>query len=163
MARIVRYSLSIGLIVLLLTRVDLNAFWTGLKEVEMMWFGVALVVMGINVLIRAYKWQILLRVHDTHIPFGAVNQMLFMSIFFNNFFLGTLGGDAFRIYRARGYSGSITGVATSVVMERLTGFLMALVAVFGLGLWLSLTSEHVIAVEQLLLLVLCGVALCGLA
>jgi uncharacterized protein (TIRG00374 family) len=128
---------SIGLIALILWRADLRATVDALKGLQLVPFFGALLTSTFAVVLRAYKWHLLLHVQGGSRPFGTSLRVTFMSSFVNNFFLGTLGGDAYRAYHAGDYSKSTGGAATAVLMERATGLLSALLLVFVVGIFLS--------------------------
>lgn len=154
---LLKYSVSIGLIVLIVSRADLNSFLTMVKEVNVFPYGMAFLVAAFSMLVRSYKWQLLLKAQGINVPLLKVQNLNYMSMFFSNLFLGSIGGDMFRIYRVMGYSNSMGAVAFSVMMERMTGLCMAffLVLVFGSGFVLISTS--LVKVDLLLTLLLLGI------
>ena len=141
----VKYGVSIGLLALILLRADLGSFADSLKEANALIFGVGLLVAAFNLVIRSYKWQILLRVHSAYIPLATVTRLNFMAMFFNNFFLGAIGGDVFRAYRAFGYSNTRGDAVTSIVVDRATGIIMGLFLPLALGVGFLLTSDLLIS------------------
>lgn len=132
---LVNIAVSVGLIAVLLLRADLSDFSSAFKKVNILVFAGALVFQAFNMIIRSLKWQLLLKAQGADISLLTVNNLNYMSLFFNNFFLGTIGGDAFRVYRVLGYSNNLGGAASSVILERATGFFAAILIIllFGLG------------------------------
>lgn len=144
-----KYSVSVGLIALILLRADLDGFLAAIKEVNVLGFIVALLITVLNLLGRSYKWQLLLKVQGARMSVLTAQNLSYMALFFNNFFLGTIGGDAFRAYRVTGYSNSRVGATSSIIMERATGLLGGLVIVLAVGIVYAFTSQTLITAPQL--------------
>jgi uncharacterized membrane protein YbhN (UPF0104 family) len=115
---LVKWVVSVGLILLILWRADLRDALAALQEVRLSRYAAALLVMAFGILLRAYKWQLLLRVHGAWVALPRLLNLTYISLFLNNFFLGTLGGDAFRIYKAIGYAGTSTPPRSSWTVPR---------------------------------------------
>jgi glycosyltransferase 2 family protein len=109
--------------------------------------------MAFQLFIRAYRWQLLLDVHGSHIALPVLHRVTYISMFFNNFFLGSLSGDAFKIFEAAGYCSTKGEAASSVIMERVTGFLAALLMVIVFGGSMLLTKTTLLSVSVLVPLV----------
>jgi uncharacterized protein (TIRG00374 family) len=151
----IKAAISIGLIGLILWRADLRATVAAVRNVYVLAFVAALGSTVVGVVLRSYKWHLLLRVQGGRESFLTSLRVMYMSTFVNNFFLGTLGGDAFRVYHARDYSNSAGGAASAVVFERATGMLSALMLVYLSGALIA--SEELITAK--LLVVISGVGL----
>ena len=146
---LLRAAISFGLIALILWRADLSATFEALKQLQLWPFLGALASSAFAVVVRSYKWHLLLHVQGGSRPFGTSLRVMFMATFVNNFFLGTLGGDAYRAYHARDYSKSTGSAGAAVIMERATGLLSALLLVFVVGIFLSydfVTPELLVAI-----------------
>lgn len=141
--------LSSGLIAILLARTDLPGFLAGVRKVELVPFVVGLAVFAVGVLIRSYKWQLLLRVQGATLSLLAAQGLNYMALFFNNFFLGALGGDAFRVYKTMDSSASRSGALSSVLMDRLTGVSTLFVVVLISGIANVLRNNPILLREQL--------------
>jgi uncharacterized protein (TIRG00374 family) len=152
---ILRATISIGLIALILWRADLRATLDAVKNLQLLPFFAALLANVLAVSFRSFKWHLLLRIQGGRNSFATSLRLTFMSTFLNNFFLGTLGGDAYRAYHASEYSKSTGGAASAVVMERVTGLFSALLLMFVTGIFL--TYEFVNA-ELLVAISLVGLA-----
>jgi uncharacterized protein (TIRG00374 family) len=152
---ILRAVISFGLIALILWRADLGATVETMKGLQWLPFFAALLTNVAAVSLRSYKWHLLLGIQGGRGPLWTSLRLTFMSTFINNFFIGTLGGDAYRAYHAKDYSRSSGGAASAVVMERVTGLLSALLLVFVTGTFLS---YGFVTRELLLVVSLVGVA-----
>lgn len=74
-----------------------------------------------GVIISAYKWQVLLSVHNIQLPLAILNRYYFIAVFLNNFLPSSIGGDGFRIYKTAKDSASKGHAVVAVLIERLSG------------------------------------------
>jgi uncharacterized protein (TIRG00374 family) len=97
-----------------------------------------------NILISAGKWQILLRRCRIKLTYVAAAQLYWIGAFFSNFLPTGVGGDAVRLMMTPSDHGR-TPVATSILVERLSGFAVMLaisaVALATLPLHLGASSR----------------------
>jgi len=138
---LLKLAVSIGMMTYLIRKTDLSVLLEGLKQTNMFLFGLSLAISAFSLLIRAYKWQLLLNIHRAKLSLLSLYRIQFMSMFFNNFFLGTIGGDLFKIYVTTNQSDSKRSSVSSVVMDRATGFLMLCFVVFVSSCMMQLTNQ----------------------
>lgn len=158
---IAKYGISLGLLALIISRVDIGGLASTIKDVSVLLFVVALLIRAMNMLVRSYKWRILLNVHGSTLSFNRIQRINYMSLFFNNFFLGSIGGDAYRVYSTMNYSSTRGGAVSAVIMERATGLFMALAIVLVLGTAFLLGAQGLMTpslIIALSLLVMLGIA-----
>ncbi len=118
-----RILVSVGLIALLLSRVDLRRLfdlWRGLSPSLLL---LAIGLQFIGILISAAKWWVLLRAQGERISYGWTVRVYLIGTFFSNFLPTMIGGDAVRIILLRGRIGNGSLALASVFVERLTGFI----------------------------------------
>lgn len=154
----IKYAVSIGLIILILIKVDFTTTVNILKNVNLQFFIFGLVIMSTGLLVRSYKWKILLDVQTSHIGLLKIFNFYYMSFFFNNFFLGSIGGDAFRFYKVIKYSESKSGAASSVFVERASGFFAAIIIILAIGLWFLFTHQTLFSIKLLIVIIVFGVS-----
>jgi uncharacterized protein (TIRG00374 family) len=121
---LLKIIVSAVLLSVLIFKTQGSGILASLRDTNLSMFLIALFFSSLTILIRSYKWQLLLRVQGTQISLFMLQSLNYMALFFNNFFLGSLGGDAFKIYRMTASPYSKAGVLSSMVMERLTGISM---------------------------------------
>lgn len=145
---LLKSAISIGLILFLILKTDLNIVFESIRQVDIRFFALALAASALAILIRSYKWQLLLRVQGADLSLGRIHSFNYMALFFNNFFLGSVGGDIFRIYRTFNYPNSKSGALSSVIVEKLTNILILVLLVMTFGVLSFHADDLLITWEQ---------------
>lgn len=122
--------LKIGITVigvfLVLQKVDLKEVGTILTSVRWGWVLLAVALMIISLVVRAYRWQLLLNGIGVVVPFHRLVSIYFIGNFFNAFLPSGFGGDVMRVVEvARDVPTDIA--AGTVLVDRLTGLLTLLI------------------------------------
>lgn len=121
----------IGLIIVL-REVSPQVVIRTLSQVQIGWVLVSFLLVNASLVLRAYRWSLLLRGVGATIRMKRLVELYFVGNFFNMFLLSGLGGDVVRILEAaRNVPGNIaTG---TVLLDRFSGLLMLFVmALFAL-------------------------------
>ncbi len=109
-----------------LLNVPLEDIGQALIGVRWGWLLVAFILVTITLVVRAYRWLLLLRGLNVSIGFGRLVELYFVGNFFNAFLPSGFGGDAVRIMEvARDVPANVA--AGTVIVDRLTGLLMLFV------------------------------------
>ncbi len=103
------------------------------KSVNTWYLLIALMLMFFQVVISAYRWRMMLSPTEIHVPLHSLTSIYLVGNFFNKFLPTVLGGDIMRGYELARISGKSLDSATTVLMERICGF----VALFVIC-WISL-------------------------
>ena len=124
--------LSLVLLVWLLSRVGLQEVVQTLSSIHWGWYALAFLLFQLNVVIRAYRWHVLLRALNDEPRFGYLVYLYYIGFFANNFIPSGFGGDLVKVVSLRQRHGRGSEALSSVLMERVTGLvgssLIALVA-----------------------------------
>lgn len=88
------------------------------------WLGGALVLTFAGVVVSAVRWSAVLRALGQHPPFSRLVSLYFAGQFVGNVLPSTIGGDALRVSRLSRVTGESPLTFASVVLERLTGWLV---------------------------------------
>ncbi len=137
---------------------DVRDSWDALRGMNIGLFLVALSLLWLTKLIRAYRWRVLLDAVDVRVPIWRLTYLYVVGTFFNTFLPSGFGGDAVRIYELNRYSHRGPASVSTVLLERLVGLAM----IFALGLAaLPLIYADLPQPEALVLTVVCGVGLIG--
>jgi uncharacterized membrane protein YbhN (UPF0104 family) len=129
---ILKAVVSIGLLVVLLTRVDVARLWSSARNASIPWLLGALLLYFCMVIVSAWRWSLLLKAQDVAMSFRALVSSYLVATFFNNFLPSNIGGDVIRISDSARVTGSKTLATTVVLIDRGIGLLgLALMAAMG--------------------------------
>lgn len=107
-------------------KVPLDTVGQVLITADWWWVLLALILVTASLVLRAYRWQLLLNGLGVTIRFGRLVELYFVGNFFNAFLPSGFGGDAVRILEvARDVPAGVA--AGTVIVDRLTGLLMLFV------------------------------------
>jgi uncharacterized protein (TIRG00374 family) len=133
---------SIGLLVLLFTRVDAARLWEVARTASAAWLGAALALYLVMILVSAWRWGLLLSAQNIRLPFTKLTSSFLVATFFNNFLPSNIGGDVIRVADTAPAAGSKTIATTVVLIDRGIGLLgLVLIAALGATLGHRLGSE----------------------
>lgn len=164
---VLKAVISIGLLGLLLSNVDLARLWATARTASPAWMCLALALYAVMCLLSAWRWRVLLRAQNVPLSFRALTASFLVATFFNNFLPSNIGGDVVRIGDTARAAGSKTLATTVVLLDRAIGLVgLVLVAALGAslsrdpavtatvggatGLWLILLAAVLIAMPVLL-------------
>jgi len=92
------------------------------NQVQLIYLLGFFVLYYVSTLIQTFRWKYLLNAWDSNIRFGILFRWIMIGLFLNNFFPGSLGGDAFRIISGKRETRRMDIVAATVFYERILGF-----------------------------------------
>ena len=118
---VLKIAVSIGLLIFIFSTIDLQEFLTVVSGADPVWLLAAVTMMMLGVVIRAFRWQILLDAIGVRVPIGELTAIYFIGFLFNNVLPSGLGGDAIRIVELNRHSERGSDAVTSVVVDRFLG------------------------------------------
>ena len=127
-----KISVSIVLLAILFSRVDISSLWIKARSASIPWLIAAMGVYAVNVLASTWRWHQLLEVQDVDVPRRWLLGSFLVASFFNNFLPSNIGGDVVRIRDTARRARSKTLATTVVLVDRALG-LMGLVLVAAVG------------------------------
>jgi uncharacterized protein (TIRG00374 family) len=127
--------MGIGLLLLLLWRVDWQEMLRIAKQAQPNLIALAIAIALLTVVPRVLRWRVLLISQGTREPLAQLVGIYMVSNFFNNFLPSDVGGDSVRMVRLSRLTGRSADAVSSVLIERLLGLfavlLMGVAAVFS--------------------------------
>jgi hypothetical protein len=119
---LLKVAVSLGLLVLLLSRVDRGemAAAVGRADLRLVLLCIPLYVLGQG--LSTWRWQFLLTAEGIPVPFGRLLVLYLEGMFFSLFLPTGIGGDVVRGFRIWHLTGAGEGALASILVERLTGF-----------------------------------------
>lgn len=131
--------LSVGLLVLILTRLDMGSVVEQLKHLDGAFWFVALCFMMMQVLALALRWQYLIEHKGRNIEYMEALQITLASLLANYIFIASISGVFVRIGLTVQYGFSVVKTVCAAVIDR---FLTLFALVFLAALFLPLMSQH---------------------
>lgn len=96
----------------------------GWRPMTLAWLGTALAVTLVGVVLSALRWQRVLAALELPARVPTLLRHYLASLFVGNFLPTTIGGDVLRVKRLADENGETPTTVASVVLERLTGWLV---------------------------------------
>lgn len=152
---LMKLIVSISLVLWLFQRIGLQMILRQLASANWWWILAAVTTFAASNILGSLQWHILLRSQNVPVSFRQSLSFYHVGLFFNNFLIGNIGGDALRIYDVRRFSGDSTVAVSTVVFDRFIGFLtLTSIAMVVSLLWIRrLTSLDAVYVTGLVLLI----------
>ncbi len=112
--------LGLGIVV---SRFDIRAIGFAIQQAQMLWILIGFLLVNASVVLRAYRWLLLIRGLHSEVSFGRLVELYYVGSFFNVFLPSGIGGDVVRILEV---SRDVpTEIATgTVLIDRMTGLMM---------------------------------------
>ena len=150
MVPVIKAGVSLALLGLLFSRVDMARLWAVARTASTAWLAVALALYLVMLLASAWRWDLLLKAQHINLPFRRLTSSFFIATFFNNFLPSNIGGDFVRVADTAPAAGSKTLAATVVLVDRGLGLLgLVLLAAVGATLGRSLGDDGTLAARLL--------------
>lgn len=138
---------SVALLALLFTRVDVARIWASARHASLPWLAAALAVYTLNVVASVWRWHLLLKAQDVPIARRRLFGSFLVANFFNNFLPSNIGGDVIRIRDTASAAQSTALAATVVLVDRGLGLMgLVLIAATGASMAVGLHGQGVLPV-----------------
>ena len=135
-ALVAKLAFSVGLMVLLFSRIPLHEVLAAIRGARKEWLLAAFGLLIASNVMGAFQWERLLRAVDVRIPFWKVCAYYHVGLFFNNFLPANIGGDIARVLDASRHGPNRASVVSTVIIDRLIGT----VALAGMALVTTLPA-----------------------
>ena len=118
---ILKIVVSIGLLIFIFNSLDFRVFVSVISRANLWWLFAAFVMVMLGVVIRAFRWQILLNAIGVNVSINELTAIYLIGFLFNNLLPSGLGGDAIRMVELNRHSRRGSDAVTSVVVDRFLG------------------------------------------
>jgi len=117
---------------------SLNGIYYQLRHANLAWIFGGLFFFSTSTLLGAIQWRMLMQARNISLSFRLAISYYYVGLFFNNFLPGYIAGDAFRIYDLTKSSGNNPDAVSTVLLDRLIGFVvLTTLALLASLLWMS--------------------------
>lgn len=120
-----RALISVGALGFLLWRIGLGATLDVLRGADLRLLLAALGLFALSLVIRAFRWAVLLRALDLRVPFRRLVHLYFVGQFFSSFLPSQFGGDVVRALELIEDAPPPAAVGT-VLVDRMAGLMVLL-------------------------------------
>ena len=128
-----RLLISLGLLALVLSQIDLARVAVVLQGARLELIAVAVAVYGAGRFFAALRWYILIRAMNADAPYLGLVRLTFIGMFLHFLPAGAVAVEASRIDGLRRETSDLAGSVASVLAERVFGFFaLIIVALAGL-------------------------------
>ena len=123
MGWVVRIGFTIGLFILLFTRVvNLSDLWTEVQQANPAWLALGMLAQAAAISCNIVRWDILLKGQGLRVPFGHLTSTFFVGRFLGTFLPSTIGLDAYRAYDIAARTGATAASVAVILVEKIIGF-----------------------------------------
>ncbi|MGD8794218.1 MAG: lysylphosphatidylglycerol synthase transmembrane domain-containing protein [Anaerolineae bacterium] len=132
---ILKIVISLGVLAVIVSRIDLEEVGRVLVGIDWLAFGVAYALFMIGSLVRAYRWGVLVWALGVQVSGWRLVCLHYVGVFFSQFLPTGVGGDAVRMYELSQDDQKAASAISSVLVDRFLGlfilYTLALVALLG--------------------------------
>ncbi len=116
-----KFAISALLVWLFLHQIELQDLTEAARRISLRAWVLGALLFALSNVLGAVQWALLLRGQNIHLPFRSVLTIYFVGVFFNNFLVSNIGGDAVRVYDLKSLTGRATAGFAAVFMDRFIG------------------------------------------
>ncbi len=150
---LLKIGLSLVLLAILVKQVGWQQTLQTLGKAKLPHLAAAFVLYLVGIVVRAYRWRILLSALGMDTPLSKLTNLYFVGTFFNNILPTGIGGDVVRVYELSKQSKRPIESVGTVLLDRATGLLVLfLIALLALPFSYRLITPNVAATILLLCL-----------
>jgi uncharacterized membrane protein YbhN (UPF0104 family) len=120
---VLRVLISAGALAFLSWKIGLGETLDVLRQADLRYLLAAFLLYIFSLVIRAYRWLVLLRSLDPDVSFGRLLRLYFVGAFYNAFLPSTYGGDVVRALELTQDTNPSVAIGT-VLLDRMTGLLV---------------------------------------
>ena len=121
-----KLAVTAAVLALLLSRLELAEVTALFRRVQAAPLLMAVGLLAGSHLAVALAWRRLLAATGVAVPVEPVVRFYFSGLFLNNFFLGSLGGDSYRVWSVHRVTGAGRRALAATILERLVGVITLL-------------------------------------
>jgi len=159
---LVKLLVSVGLIALFLQQIDFADVTAAVATARPSCLGLAVVLFVVSNLLGALQWRELLKVQAIELPVLRVISLYFVGVFFNNFLVSNIGGDAVRVYDLKRITGEGSKGFVATFLDRFVGlFVLILFSVVALSQNPELWSPSIALPIAALVCMIAGILVFG--
>ncbi len=118
---ILKIVISVGLVGFFLQKIEWQEIQKAFSSAALEFWLVAVLLFLTSNLLGAFQWRELLRVQEIRLPTSKIVGLYFVGVFFNNFLVSNIGGDAVRVYDLKRLTGQGLAGFAATFLDRFVG------------------------------------------
>jgi hypothetical protein len=127
---ILKASISAVFVFWIIFKVKWNDVLFYIREINIWFTFIFILVFLIGIFISGYKWKLLLREKKMQATVLDCSKLYLTGSFINNFMPSVIGGDTYRAYQmGKKFNNKYIEAASSVIADRITGFIGVMILV----------------------------------
>ncbi|MFH1413892.1 MAG: lysylphosphatidylglycerol synthase transmembrane domain-containing protein [Candidatus Omnitrophota bacterium] len=140
-----RIAISIALIAFILTQVDKESLFEVIRNANKPFLFLGFFVLFFNYVLCLFRWEMLLKTLNIHLPLKRVIMSFAGGHFFNLFLPSTIGGDLMRSIDLTLHTKRPKEVIATIFLDRLSGYIgLVLLALMSLSIGWRLVSNKMV-------------------
>ena len=133
---LLKIGVTVAILAVTFRKTDWSGLWHELTGADSLWLSAAFLCIGVGLVGTAVRWDYLLRVQEIRLPVIKVWIITMIGIFFNQFLLGSTGGDVIKVfYIVKQTPERKARAALSILVDRVLGLLAMLLVILLLLPW----------------------------
>ncbi len=146
---------SAGLAAWLIFKINWSEVLGYAQKISLLQIILYVAVLLFGMIVSSYKWKILADFKGFNFPLQKYFKLYLTGTFINNFFPSFIGGDTYKAYQISKLDKRYLAASATVVIDRITGLLAALV----LSIFFALLNWKVVFEHSILIYILAGAIL----
>jgi len=135
---IFKLLITILAIYIVVRKINLNELWLNIKEVNIFFLIVALIVLGLSKVIEAYRLNVFFRAKDIILDEVQNIKLYLLGMFYNLFLPGGIGGDGYKVYWLKKKQGAkLKSVIWASILNRVSGLFGLIILIFISTIFIS--------------------------
>lgn len=153
---VIKFALSATALYFVFRKIDGQETWRALTETNVGFFALAVLSFNLSKVVAAFRFKKLLYPLGIRLSNGYNIRLLYISMFYNLFLPGSIGGDGYKVYLLKQqYDVTVKRLAGATLLDRLSGLALLVIMTGGFLLF----SSFALAVPYYEALVIAGTLL----
>lgn len=154
-----KLAVTLGFVAWIIFGTDWKEFFFYLREIKIIGIFLYIIVLIIGMIISSYRWKLLAEVKKINFSLKEYFTFYLTGTFINNFMPSFIAGDAYKTYGISGPEKKYFEAASSVMMDRITGLIgaMILALVFSLLNLKNILTNKILIITNIILILSFGI------
>ena len=151
---ILKIVVSTTLIIFLFLKLGFHDILSQFASTKLGWLFIAVFIFTLSNFLGAFQWYLLLKFRGINLPYSKIVSYYYVGLFFNNFLIGYIGGDAIRIFDVTKASNNSSDAISTVFFDRFIGFvLLTSLALFAALIWYKLFQSKTVVLTIIVIFI----------